>query len=105
MRTINYTAPEPKLFVEYQGQRMALRDVAKLVGIEVRTLRSRYRAGERGERLWRPLDFEQHNVARPKTKTISEREQKRQQVLARIRAAHAGGDREAADRCAARVER
>lgn len=41
MRTINYTAPEPKLFVEYQGQRMALRDVAKLVGIEVRTLRSR----------------------------------------------------------------
>jgi hypothetical protein len=41
--------------VEYQGQPMSLRELASIVGLPARTIQYRYHAGDRGERLIRPV--------------------------------------------------
>ena len=45
-----------KISVEYNGERVTLTKLSRLTGIDRPTIYSRYRAGDRGERLWRPLD-------------------------------------------------
>ena len=41
--------------VEYQGQKMCLKDAAEKSGINYEALRGRYKRGDRGERLFRPV--------------------------------------------------
>ena len=43
------------IYVEYQGVMMCLKDAAELSGINYDTLLARYYAGDRGERLFRPV--------------------------------------------------
>lgn len=43
------------IIVEYQGRKMTLSEAAELSGINYDTLIRRYRAGDRGERLFRPV--------------------------------------------------
>lgn len=42
------------VWIEYQGQKMLLSDVAKLLGLSYQALKSRYDHGDRGDRLFRP---------------------------------------------------
>lgn len=43
------------IFVEYNGERMILKDAAEKSGINYGALKSRYYAGDRGDRLFRPV--------------------------------------------------
>ena len=43
------------IIVEYQGTVMSLAEAAELSGIPYRVLLDRYHAGDRGERLFRPV--------------------------------------------------
>lgn len=44
------------IFVEYEGVKMCLGEASKRSGINKGTLRSRYHAGDTGERLFRPVE-------------------------------------------------
>ena len=44
------------VFVEYEGVEISLPEAAEKSGIAYATLKSRYHAGDRGERLFRPVD-------------------------------------------------
>lgn len=43
------------VMVEYEGEQMCLTDAAELSGINYGTLRSRYKKGDRGDKLFRPV--------------------------------------------------
>ena len=43
------------IFTEYNGQNVTLLELSELLNIPYSTLHARYRKGERGERLFRPL--------------------------------------------------
>ena len=45
-----------KIFAEYKGEMLPLSEIAERTGIKMMTIRERYRRGERGERLTRPLE-------------------------------------------------
>ena len=53
-KTQNRNRPN-NVFVEYQGESMCLMDAAKLSGIKYYTLLTRYKRGDSGERLFRPV--------------------------------------------------
>lgn len=44
------------IIIEYKGEKMCLKDVANIVGINEATLSGRYHRGDRGDRLFRPVD-------------------------------------------------
>lgn len=44
------------VFVEYNGEKMCLMDAAELSGINYNSLFSRYEHGDKGERLFRPVE-------------------------------------------------
>lgn len=43
------------IFVEYNGRKISLVEVAELIGIPYKTIYFRYHKGDRGEKLFRPL--------------------------------------------------
>lgn len=43
------------IWIDYDGERIILKDAARAKGIDYHTLYMRYRAGDRGERLFRPV--------------------------------------------------
>ena len=43
------------IMIEYEGVQMCLKDAAKKIGINYQTLLDRYKRGDRGERLFRPV--------------------------------------------------
>ena len=45
-----------KIYTEYKGEMVSLSELAERVGIKEITIRERYKLGDRGERLARPLD-------------------------------------------------
>ena len=55
---------ETEYFVEYEGELISITELSERIGIKPTTLRSRYRYGDRGERLWRPLEHKQRKVKR-----------------------------------------
>ena len=55
--------------VDYYGNSVSLRQLATLTGIKQCTLKARHDIGDRGERLWRPLD----PAARTKTVNAEQR--------------------------------
>ena len=51
MREIN----DP-ILIEYEGRTVTITELSEILGIKRQTILTRYRVGDRGERLWRPLD-------------------------------------------------
>lgn len=51
-------------FVEHEGKRIALADLSRLVGIKHVTMKRRYRAGDRGDRLVRQVDERHHSLSK-----------------------------------------
>lgn len=51
------------IFVKYNGETMILKDAAEKSGVEYHTLHQRYKRGDRGERLFRPVEEKYRPVA------------------------------------------
>ena len=45
-----------KYTMEFRGKKVTLSELAEMTGIKRTTLATRYRNGDRGERLWRPKE-------------------------------------------------
>lgn len=76
--------------VDYHGRSVRLSELAKLTGVSLGTLQSRHEKGDRGERLWRPLErtrrlgptSQQYDMVDGKRIEASKREQdRRRQTL------------------------
>ena len=44
------------ILIEYEGRTVTITELSEIIGIRRQTILTRYRVGDRGERLWRPLD-------------------------------------------------
>lgn len=44
------------ILIEYEGRTVTVTELSEIVGIKRQTILTRYRVGDRGWRLWRPLD-------------------------------------------------